>query len=155
MKSPAYDRKRDARILSAEAYPHDDEHLTLNLQYAEPSEGHPKYKVVRFLTDKLTARILADGLSLIFAIPDADEAWEQIAAEAAEGGSCDSDETVEKGALILMNPPKGELEAGQKAARDLVAHMKRMRAASTSFEILDGGTTWTVSVESKESGKPN
>jgi hypothetical protein len=54
-----------------------------------------------------------------------------------------------------LGPEVEELEIGEKAAQDLVAHMKRIKSASTSFEILDGGTLWTVTVEAKTMGKVN
>ena len=44
---------------------------------------------------------------------------------------------------------------GEEAACDLVAHLKRMRAIATSFEIMDGGTLWKGTVEAKAMGKVN
>ena len=55
----------------------------------------------------------------------------------------------------MMNPSEEELERGQQAARDLVAHMKRMGAAGTSFEIPDGAGKWIVVVEWKSNGAVN
>lgn len=55
---------------------------------------------------------------------------------------------------VLMNPSEEELERGQQAARDLVAHMKRMRAAGTEYRIADGNGEWVVTVEFKGSEKP-
>lgn len=52
-----------------------------------------------------------------------------------------------------MNPSDEELERGLDAARNLVAHMKRMRATDKSFEIPDGGVTWTITVAAKMNGK--
>jgi hypothetical protein len=60
-----------------------------------------------------------------------------------------------KTALELMNPSEEELERGQQAARDLVAHMKRMRAAGTSFVFPDGSGEWTITVEWKNTGRTN
>jgi hypothetical protein len=57
-------------------------------------------------------------------------------------------------ALSLMNPREEELERGQQAARDLVAHMKRMGAAGTEYTFPDGNGEWTVTVEFKGKGKP-
>jgi hypothetical protein len=55
--------------------------------------------------------------------------------------------TTKKTALELMNPSDEELAAGELAANDLVDHMKRMGAASTSFEIIDERGKWRVTVE--------
>ena len=59
----------------------------------------------------------------------------------------------------MIDDPLGleaeELEIGEKTAQDLVAHMKRIKAVSMSFVILDGGTLWTVTVEAKTMGKVN
>ena len=52
--------------------------------------------------------------------------------------------TTKKTALELMNPSEEELERGRQAARDLVAHIKRMGAAGTSFGFPDGKGEWTV-----------
>ena len=56
-----------------------------------------------------------------------------------------------------LGPEPEELEAGGNAALALVSHMKRIGSAQTLFEILDGGTLWTITVEAKSlgSGKPN
>jgi hypothetical protein len=54
-----------------------------------------------------------------------------------------------------LGPDDDELAMGEEAACDLVAHLKRMRAIATSFEILDGGTLWKVTVEAKSVGRPN
>jgi hypothetical protein len=48
-----------------------------------------------------------------------------------------------------------EIAMGEEAACDLVTHVKRMKATSTSFEILDGVTLWTVTVVSMTLGKVN
>jgi hypothetical protein len=58
-----------------------------------------------------------------------------------------------KTAPELINPSEEELERGLDAARNLVAHMKRMRASDKSFEIPDGGVTWTVTVAARTNGK--
>jgi hypothetical protein len=63
--------------------------------------------------------------------------------------------TTKKSAIEMMNPSEEELERGQQAARDLVAHMKRMGAAGTSFEIPDGDGEWTIAIEWKSKKKPN
>jgi hypothetical protein len=64
--------------------------------------------------------------------------------------------TTKKTALELMNPSEDELERGRQAARDLVAHIKRMGAAGTSFDFPDGKGEWTVTVEWKDKGsKPH
>jgi hypothetical protein len=62
-----------------------------------------------------------------------------------------------KTALELMNPSGEELERGRQAARDLVAHMKRMGAAGTSFEFPDGAGEWSIVIEwkSKNDDKSN
>jgi hypothetical protein len=57
-------------------------------------------------------------------------------------------------AICLMNPSEEELERGQQAARDLVAHMRRMHAAGTKYRIPDGNGEWIVSVAFRGSGKP-
>ena len=54
-----------------------------------------------------------------------------------------------------MDPPAEEFEAGEKAALDLVAHMKRMGAAATQFEIRDSGTLWVVKIEAQTAGAVN
>jgi hypothetical protein len=54
-----------------------------------------------------------------------------------------------------LGPDEDELAMGEEAASELVAHLKRMRAIATSFEILDGGTLWKVTVEAKAMGKVN
>ena len=55
----------------------------------------------------------------------------------------------------IMNPLEDELERGQQAARDLVAHMKRLEANATVFEISDGAGVWTVAIEWKNKGAVN
>jgi len=60
-----------------------------------------------------------------------------------------------KTALEMMDPPAEEFEAGEKAALDLVAHMKRMGAAATQFEIRDSGTLWVVKIEAQTAGAVN
>jgi hypothetical protein len=52
-------------------------------------------------------------------------------------------------------PEDDELAMGEEAVCDLVAHLKRMRAIATSFENLDGGTLWKVTVEAKTAGMVN
>jgi hypothetical protein len=55
----------------------------------------------------------------------------------------------------LMNPSPEELERGDQAVRDLVAHLKRMGAAGTSRHIPDGNGEWVISIEWKPKGKVN
>jgi hypothetical protein len=54
-----------------------------------------------------------------------------------------------------LGPEDDELAMGEEAACDLVAHLKRMGAVSTSFAILDGDTLWKVTVEARAMGKVN
>ena len=54
-----------------------------------------------------------------------------------------------------LGPDEDELAMGEEAACDLVAHLKRMGAVATSYEILDGGTLWKVTVEATTMGKVN
>jgi hypothetical protein len=54
-----------------------------------------------------------------------------------------------------LDPDDDEIARGEEAACDLVAHMKRMGAITNTFEILDGGTLWKVTVEAKAMGKVN
>jgi hypothetical protein len=54
-----------------------------------------------------------------------------------------------------ISPDEDELAMGEELACDLIAHLKRMNAVSTSFEILDGDTVWKVTVEAKAVGKVN
>jgi len=55
----------------------------------------------------------------------------------------------------LMNPSKEELERGDEAIRDLVAHMKRMGSAGTTRHIPDGSGEWVITIEWKSNGKVN
>ena len=114
-----------------------------------------KHNYARFFSDKQTARILAKSLRLIFAIPDTDDAWDQIARNAAT--NCDPAEQggdqVEKTALEIMNPSEEEFEAGEKAVQDLVSHLKRMRAAGTTQRVPDGDGEWVITAEWRSNGK--
>ena len=75
------DRKDDGIILLAEAYPHDEERMALELQYAESAEEalNHQFKFKRFIMRKDTAHFLWKGLSEILLAPDTDSAWEHIA----------------------------------------------------------------------------
>jgi hypothetical protein len=55
----------------------------------------------------------------------------------------------------LMNPTDEELLAGDKAAHDLVEHLKRMGAAAATKRVPDGAGEWVISVEWKSNGKVN
>jgi hypothetical protein len=152
MKSPEYDSRRDGRIINAECYLHDDKHITIHLMYIEPSE-EVKNNSIRFFTGKLTARLLAERLALLVAIPDADDAWLEIARRAAS--NCDPAELAEQTALELMNPTDEELMAGDQAVQDLVEHLKRMGAAGATKRVPDGAGEWVVNVEWRSLGKVN
>ena len=157
MKSAEYNSKQDGRIINADPYPHDAEYLTIHLMYAEPSEEELKHKSARFFTDKLTARLLAKRLGLIFTISDADDARHEIARRAAT--NCDPDELnedqVEQTVFELLNLPEQELAAVDKAALDLVTGVKRMGGAGTTQRVPDGNGEWVINVEWKSKGKAN
>jgi hypothetical protein len=55
----------------------------------------------------------------------------------------------------LMNPSEEELERGDQAVRDLVAHLKRMGAAGTTKRITDGAGEWVINVEWQSNGTVN
>ena len=93
------DRKDDGIVLLAEAYPHDEERVALELQYAESAEEalNHQFKFKRFLMRKDTARLLWEGLSVILIAPDTDSAWEHIANNCPEA-DChfDDDDSTQK-----------------------------------------------------------
>jgi hypothetical protein len=83
------------------------------------------------------------------------EAWDEIARRtAANCDPCNLTE-IEKSVLEIMNPPDEEMIAGEKAVQDLVAHLKRMRAAGTTQRVPDGDGEWVVNVEWRSLGKAN
>jgi hypothetical protein len=62
---------------------------------------------------------------------------------------------VEKTALLLMNLTDEELMAGDQAVQDLIAHLKRMKAAGTTQRVPDVRGERVVSVEWKSNGQVN
>jgi hypothetical protein len=77
----ADDRKDDGIVLLAEAYPHDEERMAIQLQYAETAEEalNHQFKFKRLIIRKDTAHLLSKGLSEILLAPDTDFAWQHIA----------------------------------------------------------------------------
>ncbi len=58
----------------------------------------------------------------------------------------------------MMNPDEQELDAGEQAATDLAAHMRRIHAAEYKLQAIDDrGSTWEVTTRLMSSGmgKPN
>lgn len=83
----------DGYILLAEPYPHDDELITLTLQYADSQEealSH-QFKFKRFFMKKDTAQVLWESMSAILMAPDTASAWEHIANNCPEA-DCHFDE---------------------------------------------------------------
>jgi hypothetical protein len=67
-------------ILHAEAYPHDDETITITLMYYESEEKVEGRQVSnrQFVVAKDVAHSLTKQLIDIFAAPDTDTAWDHI-----------------------------------------------------------------------------
>ena len=65
--------------------------------------------------------------------------------------------TTKKTAHELMSPSQEELDRGDQAVRDLVAHLKRMGAGGTTQTVPDGACRWVIDVEWKPNKdvKPN
>ena len=71
MKSAEFDPALDGRILTADAYPHDDEFLTIVLMFIEPNGSWMKHTTATFLTAKVTVIPLhqVSGLSSQYRMP--------------------------------------------------------------------------------------
>ena len=55
-----------------------------------------------------------------------------------------------------LRPTPEELAAGDEAAKLLIAHMKRLKAAGTEFNIHDGNGVWVITINYVSKGsKPN
>jgi hypothetical protein len=79
--------KYEGHILGAEAYPRDDETISLHLMYHDPATppSDNKYRGQRFEISKSDAEALAVSIFEILAAPDAQTAWENIAKDLHEG----------------------------------------------------------------------
>src|SRR5471030_3071263 len=79
--------KYEGHILEAEAYPRDEETISLHLTYHDPAAppSENKYRSQRFELDKRSAEALAMSIVEILAAPDAQTAWETIAKNIHEG----------------------------------------------------------------------
>ena len=55
----------------------------------------------------------------------------------------------------LLNPSQEELDAVDKAIRDLVVAMKQLGAGGTGRHIQDGAGEWVISIEWKPKGRAN
>ena len=75
----------NAVILSAEAYPRDEETISLHLMYSESPDQPGNYKARQFQLDKRDAQTLAWGILGIVNAPDTQTAWENIAKSIDEG----------------------------------------------------------------------
>jgi hypothetical protein len=152
-------RDDDGYIIDAGAYPYDDKVIALSLQYTQTAEEFNKrnFKFGRFFIQKVNAHLLLKSLSFVLAANGINEAWDEIARQ--DAANCDPGERVEKtvedSALEIMNPPDEELIAGDQAIQDLVAHLKRMKAAGTTQHVPDVNGEWVVNVEWKPIGKVN
>ena len=147
----------DGYILDAGAYPYDEKVIALALQYTQTAEEfkNKQFKFGRFLIQKINAHLLLKSLSFVLTANDINEAWDEIARRtAANCDPCNLTE-IEKSVLEIMNPPDEEMIAGEKAVQDLVAHLKRMRAAGTTQRVPDGDGEWVVNVEWRSLGKAN
>jgi len=76
---PKTDVPPEGHILSAEAYPRDEETVSLLLMYSESPEQLGNYKARQFQLDKRDAQTLAWGILGIVNAPDTQTAWENIA----------------------------------------------------------------------------
>jgi hypothetical protein len=75
----------EGHILSAEAYPRDEEAISLHLMYSESPTEPVNYKARQFQVDKRDAQALAWGILGILNAPDTQTAWENIAKSIHEG----------------------------------------------------------------------
>jgi hypothetical protein len=67
-------------ILSAEAYPCDDQFVAFDLVYSESAEelNSNRYRMRRFHVRKDIAQALAKNITDILAAPDPETAWESV-----------------------------------------------------------------------------
>lgn len=94
----ADDREDDGIVLLAEAYPHDEERMAIQLQYAETAEEalNDQFKFKRLIMRKDTAHLLCTGLSEILLAPDTDSAWEHKANNCPEADCHFDDDPTQK-----------------------------------------------------------
>jgi len=93
------DKKTDGYILLAEPYPHDEELMTLHLQYAESAEEaeNHQFKFKTFFLRKTTGQMLSNSLIELLSASDTESAWERIANNSVDPNCClldDRSETV-------------------------------------------------------------
>ena|ERR1700722_8506195 len=69
----------EGHILSAEAYPRDEETISLHIMYSESPTTSGNYKARQFQVDKRDAQSLAWGILGITNAPDTQTAWENLA----------------------------------------------------------------------------
>jgi len=77
-------------MILAEAYPHDEELITLKLCYAETPEDSKNhiFKFKSFYVQRGVAQSLCEMLTELLAAPDAETAWKQIANNPADAACC-------------------------------------------------------------------
>ncbi len=103
---------KEGVIIDASAFPETDDIVAIDLMFADSVEAHERreHTTKRFSISKANAKLLADGLAVIVAAPDAQTARETIAASIAE-----DELTAEEWAALA---DEGEVELGIDQHRD-------------------------------------